>query len=201
MATSSYGAIWYVKNKKFKKKFAMKEISKVKLIQNNAYEEILHEQELSSKINHPFLSSLNFSFQDKDNLYMIFDLKSGGDLRYWYIKKKVFSEKECKFITACIILGLEYLHANKIIHRDLKPENILFDKKGYVYISDFGIAKELKNEPEEKIIDVSGSPGYMSPETIFKKKHSYTSDYFSLGVICYEMMMKKDHIWVKIDKK
>ena len=191
MATSSYGAIWYVKNKKFKKKFAMKEISKVKLIQNNAYEEILHEQELSSKINHPFLSSLNFSFQDKDNLYMIFDLKSGGDLRYWYIKKKVFSEKECKFITACIILGLEYLHANKIIHRDLKPENILFDKKGYVYISDFGIAKELKNEPEEKIIDVSGSPGYMSPETIFKKKHSYTSDYFSLGVICYEMMMKK----------
>ena len=76
MATSSYGAIWYVKNKKFKKKFAMKEISKVKLIQNNAYEEILHEQELSSKINHPFLSSLNFSFQDKDNLYMIFDLKS-----------------------------------------------------------------------------------------------------------------------------
>ena len=72
MAESSFGYIWYAKNSKFKKKFAMKEISKIKLIKNNTYEEIIHEQELSSKLNHPFLSSLNFSFQDKDNLYMIY---------------------------------------------------------------------------------------------------------------------------------
>ena len=169
----------------------MKEISKVKLIQENAYEEIIHEQKLCSKLNHPFLVTMNFSFQDKDYLYMVNDLMAGGDLRYWYSQRKQFTENECKFIVACIILGLEYLHSNKIIHRDLKPENILFDKKGYVHIADFGIAKELSNEPEEKIIDISGSPGYMSPETIFKKKHSYASDYFSLGVICYEMMMKR----------
>jgi len=191
MATSSYGTIWYVKNSKFKKSFAMKQVSKVKLIQNNGYDEMIHEQELSSKLNHPFLVTMNFSFQDKDHLYMVNDLMSGGDLRYWYIQRKKFTEKECKFIISCIILGLEYLHTNKIIHRDLKPENILFDKKGYVHIADFGIAKELKNEPDEKIIDISGSPGYMSPETIFKSPHSYASDYFSLGVICYEMMMKK----------
>ena len=169
----------------------MNQISKVKVIKNNVYEDIIHEQELTSKLNHPFIVSMNFSFQDKDYLFMINDLMSGGDLRYWYTKKKIFTEKECKFIVACIILGLEYLHTNKIIHRDLKPENILFDKKGYVHIADFGIAKELKNEPEERIIDASGSPGYMSPETIFKKPHSYASDFFSLGVICYEMMMKK----------
>ena len=169
----------------------MNQISKVKVIKNNVYEDIIHEQELTSKLNHPFIVSMNFSFQDKDYLFMINDLMSGGDLRYWYTKKKVFTEKECKFIVACIILGLEYLHTNKIIHRDLKPENILFDKKGYVHIADFGIAKELANEPEERIIDVSGSPGYMSPEAIFKKPHSYASDFFSLGVICYEMMMKK----------
>ena len=169
----------------------MKEISKVKLIQNKAYEEIIHEQELNAKLNHPFLVGMNFSFQNKDYLYMINDLMPGGDLRYWYIQKKNFSEKECKFIIACVILGLEYLHSNKIIHRDLKPENILFDKKGYVHLADFGIAKKLGDEPEERIEDVSGSPGYMSPETIFNQKHSYASDFFSLGVICYEMMMKK----------
>ena len=169
----------------------MNQISKVKVFKNNVYEDIINEQELASKLNHPFIVSMNFSFQDKDFLFMVYDLMSGGDLRYWYTKKKVFTEKECKFIIACIILGLEYLHTNKIIHRDLKPENILFDKKGYVHIADFGIAKELKNEPEKRIIDVSGSPGYMSPETIFKKPHSYASDFFSLGVICYEMMMKK----------
>ena len=169
----------------------MKEISKVKLIQNKAYEEIIHEQELNAKLNHPFLVGMNFSFQNKDYLYMINDLMPGGDLRYWYIQKKNFSEKECKFIIACVILGLEYLHSNKIIHRDLKPENILFDKKGYVHLADFGIAKKLGDEPEERIEDASGSPGYMSPETIFNQKHSYASDFFSLGVICYEMIMKK----------
>ena len=73
----------------------------------------------------------------------------------------------------------------------MKPENILFDKNGYIHITDFGIAKQLENEPEEQVIHVSGSPGYMSPEAMFKEKHSYVSDFFSLGVICYEMMMKK----------
>ena len=169
----------------------MKQMSKCKLIDQNCYEDMIYEQELSSKINHPFIASLDFSFQDKDYLYMIHDLMSGGDLRYWYIQKKTFNEKECKFLVACIILGLEYLHTNKIIHRDLKPENILFDKNGYIHITDFGIAKQLNNEPEEHIIHVSGSPGYMAPETIFKEKHSYVSDFFSLGVVCYEMMMKK----------
>ena len=169
----------------------MKQMSKCKLIDQKCYQDILYERELISKIDHPFIVSLVFSFQDKEYLYMIHDLMSGGDLRYWYIQKKIFNEKECKFLVSCIILGLEYLHTNKVIHRDLKPENILFDKNGYVHITDFGIAKQLNNEPEENIIHVSGSPGYMSPEAIFKEKHSYPSDFFSLGVVCYEMMMKK----------
>ena len=119
----------------------MKQVSKVKLVKQNAYEEVLHEQELASKLHHPFLVTMNFSYQDDDYLYMINDLMSGGDLRYWYILHKKFTEKECKFIVACIILGLEYLHSNKIIHSELKPENILFDKRGYVRLADFGIAK------------------------------------------------------------
>ena len=98
MATSSYGTIWYVKNSKFKKSFAMKQVSKVKLIQNNGYDEMIHEQELSSKLNHPFLVTMNFSFQDKDHLYMVNDLMSGGDLRYWYIQRKKFTEKNVNLL-------------------------------------------------------------------------------------------------------
>ena len=169
----------------------MKQLSKCKLIDQKCYKDIISEQELTLRLDHPFLAPLVFSFQDKDYLYMIYNLMSGGDLRYWYVQKKIFNEKECKFIVACIILALEYLHSNKIIHRDLKPENILIDKNGYIHIIDLNIAKQLNNEPEEHIIDTSGSPGYMSPEAIFKEKHSYVSDFFSLGVICYEMMMKK----------
>ena len=166
-------------------------MSKCKLIDQKCYRDIIDEQQLSAKINHPFIASLCFAFQDKDYLYMIHDLMSGGDLRYWYIQKKNFNEKECKFLVSCILLGLEYLHANKIIHRDLKPENILFDKNGYIHLTDFGIAKDLNNQPGEGVVHVSGSPGYMSPEAIFNEKHSYVSDFFSLGVVCYEMIMKK----------
>ena len=169
----------------------MKQMSKAKLIEQNCYEDIIYERDLEANLDHPFLATLIFSFQDKDYIYMIHDLMSGGDLRYWYTQKKIFTEKECKFLVVCIILALEYLHSNKIIHRDLKPENILFDKNGYIHLADFGIAKMLNNEPEEKLIHVSGTPGYMAPETIFKEKHSYTSDFFSLGVIMYEMMLKK----------
>ena len=169
----------------------MKQLSKVKLIDQNCYEDIIYERDLESNLDYPFLTPLIFSFQDKDFVYMIHDLMSGGDLRYWYTQKKIFNEKECKFLVVCIILALEYLHTNKIIHRDLKPENIIFDKNGYIHIVDFGIAKMLNNEPEEKVIHISGTPGYMAPETMFKEKHSYTSDFFSLGVIIYEMMLKK----------
>ena len=169
----------------------MKQMSKAKLIEQNCYEDMIYERDLESNLDYPFLAPLIFSFQDNDYIYMIHDLMSGGDLRYWYTQKKIFNEKECKFLVVCIILALEYLHANKIIHRDLKPENILFDKNGYIHIADFGIAKMLNNEPEEKLIHLSGTPGYMAPETIFKEKHSYTSDFFSLGVIMYEMVFKK----------
>ena len=169
----------------------MKQLSKVKLIDQNCYEDIIYERDLESNLDYPFLTPLIFSFQDKDYVYMIHDLMSGGDLRYWYTQKKIFNEKECKFLVVCIILALEYLHTNKIIHRDLKPENIIFDKNGYIHIVDFGIAKMLNNEPEEKVIHISGTPGYMAPETMFKEKHSYTSDFFSLGVIIYEMILKK----------
>ena len=169
----------------------MKQMSKAKLIEQNCYEDIIYERDLESNLEHSFLTPLIFSFQDNDYLYTIHDLMSGGDLRYWYTQQKNFNEKECKFLVACIILALEYLHRNKIIHRDLKPENVLFDKNGYIHVADFGIARMLNNEPEEKLIHISGTPGYMAPETIFKEKHSYTSDFFSLGVIIYEMMFKK----------
>ena len=170
----------------------MKRISKLKLLEENSYKDIINERNLLSKLNHPFLVQMYFSFQDENYLYMINNLMRGGDLRYWYSKKIFFSERQCKFIISCIILGLEYLHSNKIIHRDLKPENILFDKKGFIHITDLGIAKNLSNlENGDGIIDTSGTPGYMAPETIFQKKHSYASDFFSLGVICYEMIMKK----------
>ena len=86
------------------------------------------------------------SFQDRETLFLVMDYLPGGDLRYHLSEKRCFKESEAKFIVACIYLGLEYLHYKKIIHRDIKPENIVFDKKGYVRLTDLGVAKICKEK-------------------------------------------------------
>lgn len=93
------------------------------------------------------------------------DLLGGGDLRYHIGRVKIFNEETTRssvlslgFFVACIFLSLEYLHINKIIHRDLKPENLVFDERGYLRLTDFGIARYLK---PENSTDTSGTPGYM----------------------------------------
>ena len=86
-------------------------------------------------------------------------------------------------------MALEYIHSFGIIHRDLKPENIVFEEKGYVRITDFGIAKIMNEEEEScKTTEPSGTPGYMAPEVIQSRNHSFPVDYFALGIIAYECM-------------
>ena len=83
-----------------------------------------------------------YAFQDYENLYLVTDLVTGGDLRYHHNKRKTFSEEQTKFFVACCVIGLEYMHNNGVIHRDIKPENLLLDNKGYVSITDLGISRE-----------------------------------------------------------
>ena len=163
----------------------MKEISKLKIIDKNSEKNIKSERNLLSKMCHPFIITMHYSFQDNENLYLILDLLSGGDLRYHINKKIKFTEEQAKFIIGCTILGLEYCHKNYIIHRDIKPENLLLDENGYIKISDFGIAKiQIENNKNE----TSGTPGYMAPEVLFCQNHTIVVDYFALGIICYELM-------------
>jgi calcium-dependent protein kinase len=111
----------------------------------------------------------------------------GGDLRFWYSKKIFFSENQCKFIIACIILGLEYLHSNQIIHRDLKPENILISKRAkngfhHIKIIDFGTAKVFSREKRENAL--IGSIYYIAPE-VLNKNYTEKCDIWSCGIIMY----------------
>ena len=157
------------------KVYAMKEMSKTKIIDKHSEHLILTERKLLSKIKHPFIVNMHYSFQDKDNLYLIIDFLQGGDLRYHLCKEKQFTEDQTKFIIANIILGLEYIHFNRIIHRDIKPENIVMDSKGYVKITDFGIAKLLPNNIQSFSNDSSGTPGYMAPEALCNQNQSFVT--------------------------
>mmetsp|Transcript_28402 Transcript_28402/g.28074 ORF Transcript_28402/g.28074 Transcript_28402/m.28074 type:complete len:310 (+) Transcript_28402:138-1067(+) len=164
----------------------MKEMNKLRIIRKKSVCSILNERKLLSIIKHPFIVNMQYAFQDKENLYLVMDLMTGGDLRYQISKLRKFSEEQVKFFAACIISGLEYLHLLGIIHRDIKPENLVFDKKGYLRITDFGIARLISSDNSK---ETSGTPGYMAPEVMSKRNHGIAVDYFALGVIVYELMM------------
>jgi serine/threonine protein kinase len=163
----------------------MKEMSKAKIIDRKSVNLIMLERDILSQLNHPFIINLHFSFQDQDKLYLVMDLVKGEDLRNYLIIKKQMNEEQTKFLIGCIVLGLEYLHFNLIAHRDIKPENIILDEKGYAKITDFGLSTHISE------ISTKNSPGtysYMAPEVLFHQPSNCSLDYYSLGIIVYELM-------------
>ena len=99
---------------------------------------------------------------------------------------KVFPEEQVKFYAACIIFGLEHLHKNSFIYRDLKLENLLLDERGYLKLADFGLSKLLKES--EKAMTFCGTPEYLAPEVIAGHGQDRTADWWSLGIIIYELL-------------
>ena len=163
-------------------------MSKVKIIDKKSEKSILGERDLLSKLKHPFIVNMICSFQDYENLYILMDLLTGGDLRYHFNSNHIFTENEIRFFISCLILSLEYIHDNNIIHRDIKPENLVSDDKGYIRLTDFGIAKIKKDENSS---ETSGTPGYMAPEVLMSQNHSFTVDFYAIGIIGYEFLMGK----------
>ena len=180
-----FGKVWKVLLKSTSKNYALKEMSKLKIILKRSEKSIQSERELLSNLYHPFIVNMISAFQDFNNLYLVMDLFKGGDMRYHLFLNKKFNEMQSKFFIANIILGLEYIHKNKIIHRDIKPENLVLDQNGYLAITDFGIAKKIE---KSSLPDASGTPGYMAPEVLFSQIHSYSVDYYAVGVIAFEFM-------------
>ena len=166
--------------------YAMKEMQKTRIASKRSVHSVMNERNFLETLHNSFIVNMHFAFQDRENLYLVLDLKNGGDLRYQLSKNKKFNELQSKFFIACIITGLDYIHSNKILHRDIKPENLVFDEKGYLHITDFGIAKKFSFDNSK---DTSGTPGYMAPEVIFMQNHGIAADYFAVGVILYEIII------------
>jgi len=123
-----FGKVWKVELRKGNKMYAMKEMAKARIISKRSVNSVMNEKKFLAQLNHPFLVNMHYAFQDRDNLYLVIDLMAGGDLRYHIGKHRRFTEAQTKFFVACMILSLEFLHANCILHRDIKPENLVFDE-------------------------------------------------------------------------
>jgi len=183
-----FGKVWKVEKKNAKLPYAMKEMSKARVISKKSVSSVMNERQLLSVLTHPFLVNMRYAFQDRENLYLIMDLLTGGDLRYHISRKRRFTEEQTKFFVASIVIGYEYIHNQGIIHRDIKPENLVFEKNGYLRVTDFGIARMWR---PDNSADTSGTPGYMAPEVMCRQNHGVAVDYYALGVIAYECMIGK----------
>ena len=200
----------------------MKELSKSIIIEKDLYNNIITEKKILTKIKSRFIVNMKCAFQDFSKLYLILELMQGGDLRYHLNHYQGnFTEKMIKMIIVNISLCLAVLHQNGIVHRDIKPENFLFDNDGYLHLTDFNSAVFIDEEnykkdilenyefnlyDEEKIRinniekKLIGTLEYIAPEYILatENKITFASEFYSFGVICYELMFKQKPFIQKI---
>ena len=182
----SFGKVCLVEYKNTGELYAMKSIKKDVLIDHEQIENTILEKKILQTVNHPFLCSLVFCFQTEDRIYFIMNFVRGGELFQHLKRFKIFDEDKVKFYAAQIGMALQYLHDKGIIYRDLKPENILMDEEGYLQLADFGMAKTLKSN--EKTNSFCGTPEYLAPEVIRSEGHNYLADWWSYGILIYEML-------------
>ncbi|XP_073457208.1 protein kinase C theta type-like [Aquarana catesbeiana] len=187
LGEGSYGKVVLASHPSFQQKLA------VKIVQPGRYETIndIREHDILKKFrNHPYITHLYGTFHTKIDLFLVMEFMSGGDLRELIETSAPFGYDRIRHITAEIVCGLQYIHAHDIAHLDLKPENILLDSEGHVRIADFSISRR---ENIEALTATVGTGGYMAPEVERLGAYNKTADYYSLGVILYEMAVSPDH--------
>ncbi|CAI2371313.1 unnamed protein product [Moneuplotes crassus] len=186
LGKGSLGQVILVKQKTTGVKYAMKAIRKPLAIDDDMRDQIIDKRHLLLRLNHPFIASLQFSFQSKANLFFVFDYLEGGTLKSLIQKEGKLSEERAKFILAELILGLEYLHQNDVVCADLTSQNILFDSNKNIKLTDFSSTRLLFKQDESDYI--TSSIQYMAPESVKDDNPTYCSDWWTLGIIFYEMI-------------
>ncbi|XP_023770986.1 serine/threonine-protein kinase AtPK2/AtPK19 [Lactuca sativa] len=169
--------------------FAMKVMRKDRIFEKDHAEYMKAERDILTKVDHPFIVQLKYSFQTKHRLFLVLDFVNGGHLFFQLYRQGLFREDLARFYTAEIVSAVSHLHANGIMHRDLKPENILLDAEGHVMLTDFGVAKQFDESTRSN--SMCGTLEYMSPEIVQGRGHDKAADWWSVGILMYEMLTGK----------
>ena len=184
LGTGSFGRVKIAKNKKTGEYIAMKIMKKIEILKSKQADHIANEIKILSMINHPFVITFGGFTQDDRNLYLDLELINGGELFTYLRGVGQFPLEQAKFYICQIICIFDYLHNKDIIYRDLKPENILIHKSGYLKLTDFGFAKIV----EGRTYTLCGTPEYLAPEIILNKGHGKPVDWWTTGILLYEMI-------------
>uniref|UniRef100_A0A6Q2YB84 Ribosomal protein S6 kinase n=1 Tax=Esox lucius TaxID=8010 RepID=A0A6Q2YB84_ESOLU len=210
LGQGSYGKVFLVRKIKGSDRgqlYAMKVLKKATLKVRDRVRSKM-ERDILAEVNHPFIVKLHYAFQTEGKLYLILDFLRGGDL-FTRLSKEVFlvfqltpvkngscfilhlqvmfTEEDVKFYLAELALALDHLHSLGIIYRDLKPENILLDEEGHIKITDFGLSKEAIDH-DKRAYSFCGTIEYMAPEVVNRRGHTQSADWWSFGVLMFEML-------------
>ncbi|XP_076976944.1 ribosomal protein S6 kinase alpha-2 isoform X4 [Tamandua tetradactyla] len=189
LGQGSYGKVFLVRKVKGPdagQLYAMKVLKKATLKVRDRVRSKM-ERDILAEVNHPFIVKLHYAFQTEGKLYLTLDFLRGGDLFTRLSKEVMFTEEDVKFYLAELALALDHLHGLGIIYRDLKPENILLDEEGHIKITDFGLSKEAV-DPDKRAYSFCGTIEYMAPEVVNRRGHTHSADWWSFGVLMFEML-------------
>ncbi|OVA13704.1 Protein kinase domain [Macleaya cordata] len=185
----AFAKVFQVRKKGTSEIYAMKVMRKDKIMEKNHGEYMKAERDILTKVDHPFIVQLRYSFQTKYRLYLVLDFVNGGHLFFQLYRHGLFREDLARIYAAEIVLAVSHLHANGIMHRDLKPENILLDADGHAMLTDFGLAKQFEENTRSN--SMCGTLEYMSPEIVLGKGHDKAADWWSVGILLFEMLTGK----------
>jgi cGMP-dependent protein kinase len=186
LGVGGFGRVELIRCLRDQATFALKIMKKEYIVAMKQQEHVMNERNILLDSKCKYICRLYKTFKDRKYLYMVLELCLGGELWSLLRDRQCFEDSETKFYIACVTEALQYLHSKGIIYRDLKPENILIDHKGYCKLVDFGFAKKVGLG--KKTWTFCGTPEYVAPEIILNKGHDIAADYWSLGVLIFELL-------------
>ncbi|ONM32757.1 putative serine/threonine protein kinase IRE [Zea mays] len=219
ISRGAFGRVFLAKKRVTGDLFAIKVLRKADMIRKNAVESILAERDILISARNPFVVRFFYSFTCRENLYLVMEYLNGGDLYSLLRNLGCLDEDMARTYIAELVLALEYLHSMNVIHRDLKPDNLLISRDGHIKLTDFGLSKvglinstddlsgpdvscalvgehqpadaeqrEQKRRQRQKQAAV-GTPDYLAPEILLGMAHGPTADWWSVGVILFELLV------------
>ncbi|KAL6517922.1 putative serine/threonine protein kinase ireh1 [Orobanche minor] len=219
ISRGAFGRVFLAKKRTTGDLFAIKVLKKADMIRKNAVESILAERDILISVRNPFVVRFFYSFTCRENLYLVMEYLNGGDLYSLLRNMGCLHEDVARVYIAEVVLALEYLHSLRVVHRDLKPDNLLIAHDGHIKLTDFGLSKvglinstddlsgpvvsgtslmdedepplsasEHQQERREKRSAV-GTPDYLAPEILLGTGHGFTADWWSVGVILFELIV------------
>ncbi|XP_032103312.1 microtubule-associated serine/threonine-protein kinase 2 isoform X4 [Sapajus apella] len=203
ISNGAYGAVYLVRHKSTRQRFAMKKINKQNLILRNQIQQAFVERDILTFAENPFVVSMFCSFETKRHLCMVMEYVEGGDCATLLKNIGALPVDMVRLYFAETVLALEYLHNYGIVHRDLKPDNLLITSMGHIKLTDFGLSKiglmslttnlyegHIEKDAREFLDkQVCGTPEYIAPEVILRQGYGKPVDWWAMGIILYEFLV------------